>query len=190
MSMAVVGMIAGMALGFAGYFGGFGAFLLVAALGAVGFVAGRFLEGDLEPGDFFRSRDARRPAAVTRREPTGATGQRTPRPRPAGERGATRIADRVVAKIAAQAAREALAGVPPGRRAAARHRHGAPRHRPGPGQPRARLSLRHRRAVRGGAPPCRRAGRAHWRAWRCRRWPSRSSGCTRGRAARHRGGSR
>ncbi|MET8010466.1 hypothetical protein ABZU86_17805 [Streptomyces sp. NPDC005271] len=56
MSMAVVGMIAGMALAFAGYFGGFGAFLLVAALGAVGFIAGRFLDGDLEPGDFFRSR--------------------------------------------------------------------------------------------------------------------------------------
>ncbi|MEZ3180582.1 hypothetical protein KYY02_18375 [Streptomyces pimonensis] len=60
MSMAVVGMIAGMALGFAGYFGGFGAFLLVAALGAVGFVVGRFIEGDLEPGDFFRPRDERR----------------------------------------------------------------------------------------------------------------------------------
>ncbi|WP_328909427.1 hypothetical protein OG230_07975 [Streptomyces sp. NBC_00234] len=57
MSMAVVGLMAGMALGFAGYFGGFGAFLLVAALGAVGFVAGRFLDGDLEPGDFFRSRE-------------------------------------------------------------------------------------------------------------------------------------
>ncbi|WP_250403197.1 hypothetical protein [Streptomyces cellostaticus] len=60
MSMAMVGMIAGMALGFAGYFGGFGAFLLVAALGAVGFVAGRFLEGDLQPGDLFRSRGDRR----------------------------------------------------------------------------------------------------------------------------------
>ncbi|AGS68730.1 hypothetical protein [Streptomyces collinus] len=60
MSMAVVGMIAGMALGFAGWFGGFGAFLLVAALGAVGFVAGRFLDGDLELGDFFRLRDDRR----------------------------------------------------------------------------------------------------------------------------------
>ncbi|MCX4732886.1 hypothetical protein [Streptomyces sp. NBC_01363] len=57
MSMAVVGMVAGMALGFAGYFGGFGAFLLVAALGAVGLVVGRLLEGDLEPGDFFRSRE-------------------------------------------------------------------------------------------------------------------------------------
>lgn len=60
MSMALIGLITGMALGFAGYFGGFGAFLLVAALGAVGFVAGRFADGDLEPGDFFRSRDTRR----------------------------------------------------------------------------------------------------------------------------------
>ncbi|AJE40051.1 MULTISPECIES: hypothetical protein [Streptomyces] len=60
MSVAVIGMIAGMALGFAGYFGGFGAFLLVAALGAVGFVVGRFLEGDLDPGEFFRPRDDRR----------------------------------------------------------------------------------------------------------------------------------
>ena len=33
----------------------------------------------------------------------------------AGERGATRIADRVVAKIASQAAREALAELPAGR---------------------------------------------------------------------------
>ncbi|MGW0815003.1 Asp23/Gls24 family envelope stress response protein [Streptomyces viridiviolaceus] len=32
---------------------------------------------------------------------------------PPGERGATRIADRVVAKIAAQAAREAVGGLPP-----------------------------------------------------------------------------
>ncbi|MFD8807249.1 hypothetical protein [Streptomyces sp. NPDC059597] len=35
-------------------------------------------------------------------------------PTPAGERGATRIADKAVAKIAAQAAREALAPLPPG----------------------------------------------------------------------------
>ncbi|CAM5669088.1 hypothetical protein ABZ250_11925 [Streptomyces afghaniensis] len=60
MSMAVAGMIAGMALAFAGYFGGFGAFLLVAALGAVGLVVGRFLEGDMDFGDFFRPRDRRR----------------------------------------------------------------------------------------------------------------------------------
>ncbi|GAA2277124.1 hypothetical protein GCM10010145_57620 [Streptomyces ruber] len=60
MNMAVVGMIAGMVLGFAGYFGGFGAFLLVAALGAVGFGVGRYLEGDLDVADFFRTRDDRR----------------------------------------------------------------------------------------------------------------------------------
>ncbi|MGW3207498.1 hypothetical protein [Streptomyces sp. NPDC001135] len=60
MSMAVIGMIAGMGLGFAGYFGGFAAFLLVAALGAVGFVLGRFADGDLELGDFFRTRVDRR----------------------------------------------------------------------------------------------------------------------------------
>ncbi|MFG2878004.1 hypothetical protein ACGFYU_23880 [Streptomyces sp. NPDC048337] len=60
MSMAVAGLFAGMALAFAGYFGGFGAFLLVASLGAIGFVAGRFLDGDLEPGDLFRRRDDRR----------------------------------------------------------------------------------------------------------------------------------
>ncbi|MEE1669437.1 hypothetical protein ACWDR2_14680 [Streptomyces sp. NPDC003631] len=59
MGLAVIGMIAGMALGFAGYFGGFGAFLLVAALGAVGFVVGRFLEGDLDVDDFFRTREDR-----------------------------------------------------------------------------------------------------------------------------------
>jgi uncharacterized membrane protein YjjP (DUF1212 family) len=59
MNMARIGMVAGMALGFAGYFGGFGAFLLVAALGIIGFVVGRVLDGDLEPGDFFRPRGGR-----------------------------------------------------------------------------------------------------------------------------------
>lgn len=60
MSMAVIGLIAGMALGFAGYFGGFGAFLLVAALGGLGFFVGRFLDGDLHAEDFFRMRDESR----------------------------------------------------------------------------------------------------------------------------------
>lgn len=60
MSMALVGLIAGMGLGFAAYFGGFGAFLLVAALGAIGFLVGRYADGDLEPGDLFRTRDGRR----------------------------------------------------------------------------------------------------------------------------------
>ncbi|MET9622207.1 hypothetical protein ABZZ37_15740 [Streptomyces sp. NPDC006464] len=56
MSRAVVGLIAGMALGFAAYFGGFWAFLLVLALGAVGLVVGLLAEGDLEPGYFVRRR--------------------------------------------------------------------------------------------------------------------------------------
>ncbi|MFD5412185.1 hypothetical protein ACFV4Q_16810 [Streptomyces nojiriensis] len=60
MNMAIAGLFAGMALAFAGYFGGFGAFLLVAALGALGFVLGRFLDGDLDAGDLFRRRDDRR----------------------------------------------------------------------------------------------------------------------------------
>ncbi|MFG2987193.1 hypothetical protein ACGFYQ_39155 [Streptomyces sp. NPDC048258] len=59
MSTATVGLLAGMALGFAGYFGGFWAFLLVAALGAVGLVAGRILQGDVDVSDFVRPRDRR-----------------------------------------------------------------------------------------------------------------------------------
>ncbi|MCX4413757.1 DUF2273 domain-containing protein [[Kitasatospora] papulosa] len=45
MSRPVVGMGAGMALAFAAHFGGFGAFLLVAALGAVGAFVGHRLDG-------------------------------------------------------------------------------------------------------------------------------------------------
>ncbi|MEV5547908.1 hypothetical protein AB0L35_17525 [Streptomyces sp. NPDC052309] len=49
---------------------------------------------------------------------TGVSGgadelRETPTVVPPGERGATRIADRVVAKVAAQAAREAVGGLPP-----------------------------------------------------------------------------
>jgi hypothetical protein len=58
-SSALIGLVVGMALGFAGYFGGFAAFLLVAALGAVGFVVGRLVEGDWEFGDFFRPASTR-----------------------------------------------------------------------------------------------------------------------------------
>lgn len=45
MSRATTGMLAGMALAFAGFFGGFGAFLLVAALGALGWAAGHWFDG-------------------------------------------------------------------------------------------------------------------------------------------------
>ncbi|AZM93551.1 MULTISPECIES: hypothetical protein [unclassified Streptomyces] len=49
MGKDVLGLVVGMALGFAGWFGGFGAFLLVAALGGLGYAAGRHTErgGDL-----------------------------------------------------------------------------------------------------------------------------------------------
>ncbi|MEU4876808.1 Asp23/Gls24 family envelope stress response protein [Streptomyces sp. NPDC021608] len=43
---------------------------------------------------------------------TGGNDGRRPSAVPAGERGATRIADRVVAKVAAQAAREAVGPLP------------------------------------------------------------------------------
>ncbi|NNN29677.1 hypothetical protein HLK59_04765 [Streptomyces sp. S3(2020)] len=44
-SRAFAGMIAGMALAFAGCFGGFGAFLLVAALGGLGWMVGQWFDG-------------------------------------------------------------------------------------------------------------------------------------------------
>ncbi|MEU4112773.1 hypothetical protein ACWEIK_24315 [Streptomyces sp. NPDC004673] len=44
MDRALVGLIAGIALAFAGWFGGFGAFLLVAALGAVGYAVGYWFD--------------------------------------------------------------------------------------------------------------------------------------------------
>ncbi|MEV1069746.1 hypothetical protein [Streptomyces sp. NPDC050263] len=60
MSKATLGLLVGMALGFAGYFGGFWAFLLVAALGAVGLIVGRVLQGDVDVSDFVRARDRQR----------------------------------------------------------------------------------------------------------------------------------
>lgn len=56
MNTALAGMVAGMALGFAGWFGGFGAFLLVAALGAVGFVVGRLVDDGTDVRDFLGGR--------------------------------------------------------------------------------------------------------------------------------------
>lgn len=57
MSTALVGLMAGMALGFAGWFGGFGAFLLVTALGAVGFVLGRLVDEGTDLRAFLGGRD-------------------------------------------------------------------------------------------------------------------------------------
>ncbi|MEU2420786.1 hypothetical protein ABZ619_07025 [Streptomyces sp. NPDC007851] len=48
MNAGTTGLVAGMALGFAGYFGGFWAFLLVLVLGAAGLVVGLVVQGDLD----------------------------------------------------------------------------------------------------------------------------------------------
>ncbi|MER5448116.1 hypothetical protein ABT052_37210 [Streptomyces sp. NPDC002766] len=71
MSRAVVGLMAGMALGFAAYFGNFWAFLLVLVLGVVGLVVGRFMEGDLELGDFVHRRDQQERIRDDRRRARG-----------------------------------------------------------------------------------------------------------------------
>jgi hypothetical protein len=44
----VIGLGFGTALGFAGFFGGAGALLLVLLLGVIGFLAGRAVTGDLD----------------------------------------------------------------------------------------------------------------------------------------------
>jgi len=43
-----LGLLAGLALGFAGAFGGFGAFLIVLILGTAGLGVGRWLDGQLD----------------------------------------------------------------------------------------------------------------------------------------------
>jgi len=48
MSATSLGLIAGLALGFAVAFGGFTAFVLVALFGALGLAIGRFAEGRLD----------------------------------------------------------------------------------------------------------------------------------------------
>ncbi|MFI5866735.1 hypothetical protein [Streptomyces sp. NPDC051546] len=57
MGKDVLGLLVGMALAFAGWFGGFGAFALVSALGALGFVAGRYLDGGGDLRELLVSRD-------------------------------------------------------------------------------------------------------------------------------------
>ncbi|MFD6803333.1 hypothetical protein [Streptomyces cyaneofuscatus] len=57
----VIGAAAGMALGFAGWFGGFGAFLVVAALGTLGWFAGHLVDRDTGLREFLDSLVGRRP---------------------------------------------------------------------------------------------------------------------------------
>ncbi|WP_411124163.1 hypothetical protein [Streptomyces sp. x-19] len=52
MNRATMGLMTGVALAFAAWFGGFGAFLLVAALGAIGYVLGRLLDDGTDLREF------------------------------------------------------------------------------------------------------------------------------------------
>ncbi|MGR8012095.1 hypothetical protein [Streptomyces hypolithicus] len=57
MSAAQTGLLVGMALAFAAWFGGFGAFLLVGALGGAGFAVGRALGAGADGADLRRFLD-------------------------------------------------------------------------------------------------------------------------------------
>lgn len=48
MNATTMGLMTGLALGFAGAFGGFGAFLIVLVLAALGLLVGRVLDGKLD----------------------------------------------------------------------------------------------------------------------------------------------
>jgi nitrate/nitrite transporter NarK len=48
MNSTTLGLMTGLALGFAGAFGGFGAFLIVLVLAALGLLVGRVLDGKLD----------------------------------------------------------------------------------------------------------------------------------------------
>ena len=60
MRPSFVALLAGIALGFAGAFGGFDAFLIVAILGLVGFIAGRVVEGQSDLTPYLGGRDRNR----------------------------------------------------------------------------------------------------------------------------------
>ncbi|WP_106409483.1 hypothetical protein [Streptomyces odonnellii] len=62
MNTTIAGLMTGLALGFAGYFGGFGAFIVVAVLGLAGLIAGYLARGDVHVADYVptRSGDGRR----------------------------------------------------------------------------------------------------------------------------------
>ncbi len=55
MKASVIGLFVGLALGFAGAFGGFTAFVIVLVLGAIGFGVGRWLDGQLDLSALFTS---------------------------------------------------------------------------------------------------------------------------------------
>lgn len=48
MNATIIGLLVGLALGFAGAFGGFTAFIIVLFLGILGLLVGRLLDGQLD----------------------------------------------------------------------------------------------------------------------------------------------
>ena len=48
MNSSQIGLLTGLVLGLAGAFGGFTAFVIVLVLGAIGFVVGRVIDGQLD----------------------------------------------------------------------------------------------------------------------------------------------
>ena len=55
----ILGLAFGIALGFAGAFGGWSAFVIVLVLGLVGYITGRALVGDLDLSRLFVGRQGR-----------------------------------------------------------------------------------------------------------------------------------
>lgn len=59
LSPSVLGVVVGLALGFAAAFGGFPEFLIVAVFAAIGYVVGKVVEGELDLGSVLGSRSKR-----------------------------------------------------------------------------------------------------------------------------------
>ena len=57
--MPILGLVFGIAVGFAGAFGGWSAFVIVLVLGLVGYIAGRALVGELDLSRLFVTRERR-----------------------------------------------------------------------------------------------------------------------------------
>lgn len=60
MRSSTLGLIVGLVLGLAGAFGGFGAFVLVAVLGAAGFAVGKVLDGQIDVSSYLPGADRTR----------------------------------------------------------------------------------------------------------------------------------
>lgn len=81
MNTTVAGLLTGLALGFAGYFGGFGAFIVVAVMGLAGLIVGYLARGGVHIGDYVHTRDSdgrRESLTGHRSSPAPSPAPRTP----------------------------------------------------------------------------------------------------------------